>query len=89
MIEIKKKIFLLLETGLKSIAKEISSFFIDNSNIDASCLNESKLHLNRKGTSYLANNFNIKGNIYDSVKHEKALECFCISPMFMLALCEK
>ena len=36
-----------------------------NSNIDASCLNKSKLHLNRKGTSYLANNlrkhiFNIK-----------------------------
>ena len=28
-----------------------------NSNIDASCLNKSKLHLNRKGTSYLAKNF--------------------------------
>ena len=32
-------------------------FFIDNCNIDASCLNKSKLHLIRKGTSYLANNF--------------------------------
>ena len=32
-------------------------FFINNSNIDTSCLNKSKLHLNRKGRSYLANNF--------------------------------
>ena len=32
-------------------------FFIDNSNIDESCLNKSKLRLNRKGTSYLASNF--------------------------------
>ena len=32
-------------------------FFIDDNNIDASCLNKNKLHLNRKGTSYLASNF--------------------------------
>ena len=32
-------------------------FFIVNSNIDASCLNKSTLHLNRKGTSYLVKNF--------------------------------
>ena len=31
-------------------------FFIDNSDIDASCLNKSKWHINRKCTSYLANN---------------------------------
>ena len=31
--------------------------FIDNSNIDASCLNAGKLHLNRQGTSILADNF--------------------------------
>ena len=66
----------------------IEFFFINNSNTDASCLNKSKLHLNRKGTSYLAKNFikrifNIKLNIYDKVKRDKALECFCISPMFM------
>ena len=32
-------------------------FFIENSNNDASCLNKSKLYINRKGTSNLANNF--------------------------------
>ena len=42
---------------LEKYCKGNEFFFIDNSNIDASCLNKSKLHLNRKGTSYLANNF--------------------------------
>ena len=31
--------------------------FIDNSNSDASCSNRDKLHLNRQGTSILADNF--------------------------------
>ena len=31
--------------------------FIDNSNIDGSCLNRGKLHLNRKGTAVLAKKF--------------------------------
>ena len=31
--------------------------FIDNNNIDRSCLNKGKLHLNRRGSSYSANNF--------------------------------
>ena len=31
--------------------------FVDNSNIDASCLNRGKLNLNRQGTSILADNF--------------------------------
>ena len=31
--------------------------FIDNSNIDTSCLNRGNLHVNRQGTSILANNF--------------------------------
>ena len=31
--------------------------FIDNSNIDRTCLNKGKLHLNRRGSSYLANDF--------------------------------
>ena len=31
--------------------------FIGNSNIDKSCLNNSKLHLNRRGLFFLANNF--------------------------------
>ena len=29
----------------------------DNNNIDKSCLNKGKLHLNRRGSSFLANNF--------------------------------
>ena len=31
--------------------------FIDNNNIDRSCLSKGKLHLNKRGSSYLANNF--------------------------------
>ena len=31
--------------------------FIDNNNINESCLNREKLHLNRRGSSYLASNF--------------------------------
>ena len=31
--------------------------FIDNNNIDKSCLNKGKLHLNRRGSSFLASNF--------------------------------
>ena len=31
--------------------------FVDNSNIDASCLNRGKLHQNRQGTSILADSF--------------------------------
>ena len=63
------------------------SFFVDNSNINAICLNKSKLHLDRKGIYHLANNFrkyvfNIEWNIYDSVNREKSLECFCTSTMF-------
>ena len=42
---------------LEKYCKGNEFFFIDNSNIDASCLNKSKLHLNSKGTSYLAKNF--------------------------------
>ena len=42
---------------LEKYCKGNEFFFIDNSNIDAICLNKSKLHFNRKGTSYLRNNF--------------------------------
>ena len=31
--------------------------FIDNNNIDKSCMNKGKLHLNRRGSFFLANNF--------------------------------
>ena len=33
------------------------SSFIDNNNIHKSCLNKGKLHLNRRGSSFFANNF--------------------------------
>ena len=49
---------------IKSINEKIQSLctskglsFIDNSNIDKSCLNRCKLQLNRRGSSFLANNF--------------------------------
>ena len=67
----------------------MNSCFINNNNIDVSCLNKSKLHLNRAGTHYLGNHFrkpilNIEWNIYDTRegKREKALECLCTSPIF-------
>ena len=48
---------------IKSINEKIQSLctskglsFIDNSNIDKSCLNRSKLQLNRRGLSFLASN---------------------------------
>ena len=41
-----------------------------NKNLDGSCLNYKQLHLNRKGKSYLANNF------LDCVWHEKLLSIF-------------
>ena len=72
---------------LENYCKGNEFFLIDNSNIDATCLNKSKLLLDRKGTYYLANNFrkhifNIEWNIYGSVIREKALECLCTSLMF-------
>ena len=42
---------------LKSYCNSAGMDFIDNSNIDGSCLNRGKLHLNRKGTAALAKNF--------------------------------
>ena len=42
---------------LKNYCNSACMDFIDNSNIDGSCLNRGKLHLNRKGTAGLAKNF--------------------------------
>ena len=42
---------------LKRLCVSKGIFFIDNNNIDRSCLNRGKLHLNKRGSSYLANNF--------------------------------
>ena len=42
---------------LRNICARNNLNCIYNSNIDDSCLGMKKLHLNRKGSSYLANNF--------------------------------
>ena len=61
--DINKEDIVSTNNRLEKYCKGNEFFFIDNSNIDASCLNKSKLHLNRKGTSYLANNF--RKNIFN------------------------
>ena len=45
------------QTNVRKLCTEQGYSFIDNCNIDSSGLNNSKLHLNAKGTSYLAVNF--------------------------------
>ena len=41
----------------KNLAKELSIGWMDNSNIDASCLGFSMLYLNKKGNAFLEKNF--------------------------------
>ena len=69
--DVNKKDIVSTNNRLEKYCKGNEFFFIDNSNIDGTCLNKSKLYLNRKDTYYLANNFrkyvfNIE-YIYDSV----------------------
>ena len=52
-----EKDFNLINEKIKSYCSGKGFSFIDNSNIDRSCLSWDKLHLNSKGTAYLANNF--------------------------------
>ena len=42
---------------LETLGKGMGMVFINNSNIDITCLNRSKLHLNKGGTSLLIKNF--------------------------------
>ena len=42
---------------LENLCKGKGLTFINNSNIDSTCLNRSKLHLNKSGTSLLIKNF--------------------------------
>ena len=44
-------------TKLENLCKGKGMIFINNSNIDSTCLNRSKLHLNKSGTSLLIKNF--------------------------------
>ena len=60
---------------LENLCKGKGMIFINNSNIDSTCLNRSKLHLNKSGTSLLIKNFSkavnsawlINGNDNDEV----------------------
>ena len=42
---------------LRKFATKNKLVYIENKNIDETCLSKGKLHLNRKGKSILANNF--------------------------------
>ena len=58
--------------AIKALCKSAKCYFINNKNINESCLNNSKLHLNPKGTAYLATNFiNAMRNIKDKKKDKK------------------
>ena len=46
----KEEDIVINNNRLEKYCKENEFFFTDNSNVDVSCLNKSKLHLNRKGT---------------------------------------
>ena len=50
--EIKK-----INRKLDNLCKGKGTKFINNTNIDGSCLNRSKLHLNKSGTALLVKNF--------------------------------
>ena len=52
----EEDIVIITNNRLEKYCKGNEFFFINNSNIDVSCLNKSKLHL-RKGIHYLAKNF--------------------------------
>ena len=45
-----------VKNNLKNYCNSAGMDFINNSDIDGSCLNRAKLHLNRKGTATLAKN---------------------------------
>ena len=49
---------------LKEMSTRNGFHFIDNSHIDGSCLNGSKLHLNSKGSAYLATSFMLCRSVY-------------------------
>ena len=53
----KEEDFVIANNRLEKYCKGNEFFFINNSKIDVSCLNKSKLPLKRKGTHYLAINF--------------------------------
>ena len=52
-----------LNLKLKRYCEGNNFLFVDNVNVEESCLNNSKLHLNHKGTTILCQN--IKNSVYD------------------------
>ena len=56
MIKILIMILLIL-MKIFNVINAICVHFIESNNIDRSCLNKRKFHLSRRGSSYLANNF--------------------------------
>ena len=42
---------------IKKFSTQNNIDLVNNSNINETCLSKSKLHMNKKGNSYLANNF--------------------------------
>ena len=82
-----------LDEYIKSINEKIESLctskglsFIDNSSIDKSCLNRSKLHLNRRGSSFLANNFKkFVNSLWKSKPFAKICQCTHEPPTNSLA----
>lgn len=52
-----EKMVVELNEKLKTLCEENIIDFIDNDNIDESCLGQKKLHLGQKGNAYLASNF--------------------------------
>ena len=57
MIKIRMKKFKADNDKLQRFCTSKGLSFIHNNNLDKSCLNKGKLHLNRRGSSFLANNF--------------------------------
>ena len=55
-IDVSKKI-VHVNKGLGLICAKLNISFIDNSTIDDTCLNKSRLHLNEKGSATLAVHF--------------------------------
>ena len=54
--ELENKVKVMNERLVK-FASTNKIYFVHHDNIDDACLSKKKLHLNKKGNSYLANNF--------------------------------
>ena len=63
LVSLKELILKNLNLKLKRYCDGNNFLFIDNDNINESCLNNSKLHLNQKGTNVLCEN--IKKSLYN------------------------